>query len=144
MSKIDPVVRRETGLTALFVGAGCLLIQGVALVAGWWSLPVLLGALLGGVTAVGNVLLTGLMVQKAVCQEEKQARNTIRASQGGRLMLQGLILVLAAVLPAVFNIYATAIPLLLPRIGVMLRGKFGKSDPVPAVSAVAEDEDDED
>ena len=144
MNKIDPTVRRETGFIALFVLAGSMLMQGVCIVAGWWSLQVMLGNLLGGVTAVGNFLLMGLTVQKALGQEKKAAAVTVRASQGGRLMLQGLVLILAAVLPGVFNIYTTAIPLLLPRIGVMLRGRTGVHDPVPVVSAAAEDEDDED
>ena len=59
--------------------------------------------------------------------------------------MQGLILVLAAVLPQVFNLFATAIPLLLPRIGVTLRG-IRRPAAVPATvsPAEAEDEDDED
>ena len=143
MNKIDPVVRRETGYTAIWVAAGSLLIQGVCLIAGWWSLPVLLGNLLGGVTAVGNFLLMGLTIQKALPQDKKQAANTIRMSQSGRLLMQGLILVLAAVLPKVFNIYTAAIPLLIPRAGVMLRPLLGKPDPVP-VAEVADDEEEED
>ena len=144
MNKIDPTVRRETGFIALFVLAGSMLMQGVCIVAGWWSLQVRLGNLLGGVTAVGNFLLMGLTVQKAVTQEEKQAKNTVRLSMSGRLMLQGLILVVAAVLPGVFNIYTTAIPLLLPRIGVTLRGYTLKSASVPAANTTADNEDDED
>lgn len=134
MNKIDPTVRRETGYIALWVLSGSLLIQGVCLLAGWWSLPVLLGNLLGGVTAVGNFLLMGLTVQKALPQDKKDAANTIRLSQSGRLIMQGLVLVLAAVLGNVFNLYTTAIPLLIPRLGVMLRPLLGKMDP-PAADA---------
>ena len=144
MNKIDPTVRRETAYTALWVGVGSLLIQGVCLIVGWWSLPVLLGNLLGAVTAVANFLLMGLTIQKALPQDKKQAANTIRLSQGLRLLMQGLILVLAAVLPMVFNIYATAIPLLIPRVGVMLRPLLGKEDPVPVVTPVPDEDDDED
>ena len=143
MNKIDPVVRQETIYTAIWIAAGSLLIQGVCLVAGWWSLPVLLGNLLGAVTAVGNFLLMGLTIQKALPQNKKQAANTIRLSQGGRLLMQGLVLVLAAVLPMVFNVYTTAIPLLIPRIGVMLRPLLGKADPVPVVTPVPDEEDDD-
>ena len=128
MGKIDRTVWKETGYTALWVAGGSALTQVVCAAVGWWSLTVLCGSLLGAVAAVGNVFLMGLMVQKALGQEEKQAANTVRLSQGARLLMQGLILVLAAVLPGVFNIYATAIPLLIPRIGVMLRSKFGKSE----------------
>ena len=55
MAKLDPVVKKETAYVAAWVLAGCMLIQGVCLVAGWWSLPVLLGALLGGVTAKTHI-----------------------------------------------------------------------------------------
>ena len=71
--EINPVVKKETVYVAAWVLAGCLLIQGVCVLLGWWSLPVLWGSLLGGATAVGNFLLMCLMVQKAVTQTEKQA-----------------------------------------------------------------------
>ena len=103
MAKMDPVVKKETEYVAIWVLAGCMLIQGVCLVADWWSLSVLLGAVLGGLTAIGNFLLMCRMVQKAVLQDPKQAKNTVKLSQGLRLMMQGLILVLAASLPW-FNI----------------------------------------
>lgn len=138
MNKIDPTVRRETGYVALFVAAGSLLLQGVCLVVGWWSVDVLLGNLLGAVTAVGNFLLTGLMVQKAVTQDEKKAQNTVRLSQGLRLLMQGVMLVLGAVF---FNIWATAIPLLIPRIAVSVRARGIKNgEPRPTL---ADDPDDD-
>ena len=142
MRKIDPIVRQETGYVALWVLAGCLLLQGVCLVVGWWSLKVLFGALLGGTTAVGNFLLMGLMVQKAVTQEPKQARNTVRMSQGLRLLMQGLMLVLGAIF---LNIWTTAIPLLIPRIAVTVREWLhAKRNPSPDRPAIGwEDEDDE-
>lgn len=142
MRKIDPIVRRETGYVALWVLAVSILLQGVCLVVGWWSLKVLFGALLGGTTAVGNFLLMGLMVQKAVTQEPKQARNTVRMSQGLRLLMQGLMLVLGAIF---LNIWATAIPLLIPRIAVTVREWLhAKRNPSPDRPAIGwEDEDDE-
>lgn len=88
MAKVDAVIKKETAYVALWVLAACMMTQGVCLVAGWWSVPVLLGSLLGGATAVGNFLLMCLMVQKAVTQTEKQAKNTVKLSQSLRLMLQ--------------------------------------------------------
>ena len=76
MAKMDPVIKKETTYVGLWVLAACLLVQGVCLLLGWWSLSVLLGSLLGGVTAVGNFLLMCRMVQKAVLQDPKQAKNT--------------------------------------------------------------------
>ena len=148
MAKWNPVVKKETAFVALWVLVGCALIQGVCLVAGWWSLPVLPGSLLGGATAVGNFLLMCLMVQKAVTQTEKQAKNTIRLSQSLRLMMQGLVLVLAACLPKVFNIWATAIPLLIPRLAISLRelrnAKLNPNPDRPAIGWDGEDEEDDD
>ena len=145
MAKMDPVVKKETGYVAVWVLACCLLIQGVCLVIGWWSLPVLLGGLLGSVTAIGNFLLMCRMVQKAVTQTEKQAKNTVKLSQGLRLMMQGLILVLAAVLTTVFNIWATAIPLLIPRIAISLRElRRAKKNPSPDRPAIGWEDEDED
>lgn len=148
MAKLDPVVKKETSYVAIWVAAGCLLIQGVFLVAGWWNWPVLWGGLLGGATAVGNFLLMCLMVQEAVTQTEKQAKNTVKLSQGLRLMMQGMILVLAAVIPAVFNIWAAAIPLLIPRIAISLRewlrAKHNPSPNRPAIGWDDEDEEDDD
>lgn len=145
MAKWNPVVKKETAFIALWVLVGCALIQGVCLVAGWWSLPVLPGSLLGGATAVGNFLLMCLMVQKAVTQTEKQAKNTIRLSQSLRLMMQGLVLVLAACLPKVFNIWATAIPLLIPRLAISLRElRNAKLNPNPDRPAIGWDDEDED
>ena len=149
MARISPAVKKETAYVAVWVAIGILPVQAVFLLCGWWSLSVLWGSLLGSATAIGNTLLVGLMVQKAVTQAEKQAKNTIRLSQGGRLLMQGAVLVLAAVLPAVFNIWSAAIPLLIPRIAVSFRGKReAAKHPAPNRPAIGweddEDEEDED
>lgn len=116
--KIDKTVLQETRHIAKWIIVLSVLMEAVFLVINKWNYTVLLGNLLGGATAVGNTLLLGLMVQKAVKQEEKAAKRTVQLSQSGRLMAQGLLLVLAAVLPF-FNLWAAAIPLLFPRIAVM-------------------------
>lgn len=144
--KMDPIVRQEAAFVAVCVLAACVITQGVCImVEGWWTLPVLWGSLLGGATAIGNFLLMCLMVQKAVTQTEKQAKNTVKLSQGLRLMMQGLILVLAAVIPAVFNIWAAAIPLLIPRIAISLREWLrAKRNPSPNRPAIGWDDEDDD
>ena len=145
MANPNSIVKKETTYVAAWVLAGGMLTQGVCLVAGWWSLPVLLGSVLGGVTAIGNFFLMCRMVQKAVTQTQKQAKNTVKLSQGLRLMMQGLILVAAACLPKAFNIWTTAIPLLIPRIAVSLREWLGaKRHPSPDRPAIGWDDDEED
>ena len=106
----------------------------------------MLGNLLGGVTAVGNFLLMCRMVQKAVSQDKKQAVNTVKLSQSLRLLMQGLVLILAAVLPSVFNIWTAAIPLLIPTIAIRIREwRRAKQNPSPDRPAIGwDDEEDED
>ena len=146
MAHIDPAVKKETGYVALWVAIAILPAQAIFLLLGWWNWPVLWGSLLGSATAVGNTLLVGLMVQKAVTQTEKQAKNTVRFSQSGRLLFQGGILVLAGALPGVFNLWTTIIPLLIPRIAISIREiLWAKKHPNPDRPAIGwEDDEDED
>ena len=145
MSRIDPVVRKETGFVALWVAVAILPVQMAFWLCGIWEWPVLWGSLLGSVTAVGNTLMVGLMVQKAVTQTEKQAKSTVRLSQGGRLLLQGAVLVLAAILPSAFSIWTAVVPLLIPRVAVSVRGYIeAKRNPCPHRPAIGWEDDDED
>jgi len=145
VARISPAVKKETAYVAVWVAVAILPVQAVFLICRWWDWTVLWGSLLGSATAVGNTLLVGLMVQKAVTQAEKQAKNTVRFSQGGRLLMQGAVLVLAAVLPRVFNIWAAAIPLLIPRIAVSFRQlKSAKENPSPDRPAIGYDDEDGD
>ena len=143
--RMDPIVKKETEYVAIWVMAGCILMLGVCLVLHLWSIPVLLGSVLGGATAIGNFLLMCRMVTKAVSQDEKKAKNTVKLSQGLRLIMQGAILVLAASLPSVFNIWTAAIPLLIPRIAVSVKELVNaKRNPSPDRPAIGwDDEDDE-
>ena len=104
-----------------------------------------LGSILGSVTAVGNFLLMGLTVQKALEKDKKDAARTVQLSQSGRLMLQGAMLVLAACLPRVFNLWAAMVPLLVPTLTVRLRHlKLAKDNPSPDRPAIGWDDEDED
>ena len=145
--RMDPIVKKETEYVAIWVMAGCILMLGVCLVLHLWSIPVLLGSVLGGATAIGNFLLMCRMVTKAVSQDEKKAKNTVKLSQGLRLIMQGAILVLAASLPTVFNIWTAAIPLLIPRIAVSVKefvnAKRNPSSDRPAIGWDDEDEEDD-
>ncbi len=145
MARIDPAVKKETAFVALWVAVAILPVQGLFLLLGWWDWPVLWGSLLGSATAIVNFLMVGLMVQKAVTQTQKQAKNTVRLSQGGRLMFQGGILVLAGALPGVFNLWTAAIPLLVPRVVVSVRELWRtKNNPNPDRPATGWDDEDED
>ncbi len=143
-NRIDPTVRRETRYVIIWLAVAILPVQAVFLLLRQWDYTVLLGSLLGSVTAAVNFLLVGLMVQKAVTQTEKQAKNTVRLSQGGRLLMQGVILALAAILPW-FHLWSAAIPLFVPRIAVSVRAKQqAAANPSPNRPAIGWEDDDED
>ncbi len=123
---IDKTVAKETRYIAAWVLAFSVLMQVVFVLIGDWDYTVLLGNLLGAATAVGNFLLMGLTVQKAVAEEPKDAARRIRMSQSYRLMMQGAVLIAAALIPW-FSLWATAVPLLFPRFAIMVRPWFDKN-----------------
>lgn len=108
-----------------------VLMQAIFLIVGFWNMTVLWGNLYGAVVAVGNFFLMGLTVQKAVMKEEKQAKNIMRLSQTARLFGM-LLLVLAAVIidkyVDVFDLLSLLIPLLFPRVAIMLYPLFRRKE----------------
>lgn len=125
LNKVDPTVRKETGFIAGFVLVGSLAMEAVYLLLGAWTLPVLLGNLLGAALAVGNFLLMGLTIQKALGKSEEDAKKLMKLSQQLRMLMLLVGCVLGSAL-ACFDLVATLIPLLFPRIAVMIRGLTGK------------------
>lgn len=125
MVKVDPTVKRETGYMALLVVLLSFLMQAVYLIIGYWNYTVLLGNLLSDVIAVGNFFLMGLTVQRAASQSEDASKNTVRLSQGLRLLLMFALLAAGVLIPC-FDTIALLIPLFFPRIAVMLRPLIGK------------------
>ena len=125
MKKIDQVVIRETIYISAFVLVFSVLMQSVFLVIDKWSTAVLFGNLLGALAAIGHFFLMGLTVQASLEREEKEAKNLIKLSQSGRLFLLFGVALVGYLLPC-FNIIATVLPFLFPRIAVMLRPLAGK------------------
>ena len=125
LNKVDPTVRKETSFIAVFVLVGSLAMEAVYLLLGAWTLPVLLGNLLGAALAVGNFLLMGLTIQKALGKSEEDAKKLMKLSQQLRMLMLLVGCVLGGAL-ACFDLVATLIPLLFPRIAVMIRGLTGK------------------
>lgn len=126
--KIDKVVIKETKYIATFVVILSVLMQAVFLIIGKWHYSVLLGNLWGAAIAVLNFFVMGLYVQKAVSQEEKEARQTVRASQSLRMFG---IFVLAIVGLIIFKQtlarVAIVVPLIFPRIAIMIRPLINKN-----------------
>ena len=126
--KIDKVVIKETKYIATFGVILSVLMQAVFLIIGKWHYSVLLGNLWGAAISVLNFFVMGLYVQKAVSQEEKEARQTVRASQSLRMFG---IFVLAIVGLIIFKQtlarVAIVVPLIFPRIAIMIRPLINKN-----------------
>ena len=121
MTKMDPVVRKETGYIAAWVLALSPVMELVFALLRRWDFSVLTGNLAGAAMAVGNYLLLGRAVVRAVAlgQPDKAALQ-IRSSRTVRLLgVAALCALCVGVLKT--NVYATLIPLLFPRIGLAFR-----------------------
>ena len=118
--KIDKVVLKETKYLATFAALFSVLMQAVFLIIGKWDYTVLLGNLWGAAVAVGNFFVMGLYVQKAVSQEEKEAKQTIKASQSMRFAAMVLLTGIGVVTPF-FNWIAVVVPLVFPSVAIYLR-----------------------
>ena len=121
MPKLDPAVKKETGYIAFWVILLSVLMEAVFLVIRKWDLSVLLGNLGGAAAAVGSFFLLAVTVSRAVSSgKPEEAAKRVKASAGLRMIGMGGI---CALLIGVFhtNVYATVIPLLFPRIGLLFR-----------------------
>ncbi len=120
--KIDKTVIKETKYIATFVVIFSVLMQAVFLIIGKWHYTVLLGNIWGAAVAIGNFFVMGLFVQKAVMQNEQDARQTVKASQGLRLAAIFMLSVIGIIIfKQTPSRVAVLIPLIFPRFAVMLR-----------------------
>ena len=127
MSKLDPAVKKETGYIVFWVFLLSLIMEAVFLILGQWDLlKVLIGNLGGAAAAVGSFFLLAVTVSNAVSSgKPEEAAKRVKASAGLRLIgMGGICALLIGVLHT--NVYATVIPLLFPRIGLMFRPLIDK------------------
>ena len=121
MSGMDPAVKKETGYIAVWVLLLSVIMEAVFLVIGKWDWPVLWGNLGGAAIAVGSFFLLAYTVGKAVSSgKPDQAAKRVKASAGLRLIGSGALCALL-IGAAGTDVFATVIPLLFPRIGIMFR-----------------------
>ena len=121
MSGMDPAVKKETGYIAVWVVLLSVIMEAVFLILRAWDLSVLIGNIGGGAAVIGSFFLLAWTVSKAVNSgKPEEAAKRVKASAGLRLIGVGGV---CALLIGVFhtNVYATVIPLLFPRIGLMFR-----------------------
>lgn len=123
MIKLDPTVKKETGYIFVFSLLCSMLLQAVFLIIGKWDHTVLLGNLLGLIASVGNFLLLGITVQKALGKEQKDAKEYMKLSQRLRTLLLFAV-ALVGYLVSVFNVVSLVIPYLFPRLAIALRSVF--------------------
>lgn len=120
--KIEKTVLKETRFVALWILIFSVFMEAVFLIINAWDYRVLLGNLLSGIIGVVNFLLLGITVQKAVNSgDEGEARRLMKSSQSIRLVMIFAVAVIGATVP-VFNLWATLIPLLFPRLSMIIRG----------------------
>ena len=121
LKKIDKTVIVETK----FIGAWMLifsaLMQAVFLIIGKWDYTVLLGNLLSGVAGIISFFVLGLTIVKAVSSGDAEyAKKFMSASTAGRTFFLFIVALLGVLLPC-FNTIATLIPILFPRLGLLIR-----------------------
>ncbi|MBR0442989.1 MAG: ATP synthase subunit I [Clostridia bacterium] len=120
MQKIDKIVWKETKYIAAWVLVLSAIMQAVFLVIDRWDVTVLLGNVLSGVAVVANFFAMALAVQRAVAEEEKQARQTMRVSNAVRMLAMFAVLAVGVLLP-LFNTWTVIVPFVFPRLIVAVR-----------------------
>ena len=128
---MDPAVKKETGYIAAWVILLSLIMEAVFLLLRKWDLSILFGNLGGAVISIGNFFLMALIATRAMNRgvetgKPEEAAARVKATTMTRLL--GCVL-LCVLLIAVFktNVYATLIPMLFPRIGIVFWPKFNKN-----------------
>lgn len=132
MIKPNKIVVRETIYIATWSVIMSLLLQAVFIIAGGWTLSVLLGNLWGIFVAVLNFFFMGISVQKAVEKDEEEARKIMKLSQSIRTLLMFVLVVIGVVLPC-FSVIAVILSLFFPRVAIALKC-FSKNKKNPEVT----------
>ena len=128
---MDPAVKKQTGYIAVWVILLSLVMEAVFLLLRKWDLSVLFGNLGGAVISIGNFFLMALIATRAMnrgVESGKPEEAAARVKATAMVRLLGCVL-LCVLLIAVFktNVYATLIPMLFPRIGIVFWPKFNKN-----------------
>lgn len=121
--KINPSVKKETGHIALGVLIGDIIVIAVFAALKRLDYTVPLGALLGSIGAVGNFLLMGIAVQKAM-DDPDRAKAIIQGSYGKRMLGMLAVMVLGIAAPW-FNSIAVLVPFLLPGLTIKVMCLLG-------------------
>ena len=143
MKKVDNAILEETKFIAIWTLIFSMLMQAVFLVVGAWDYTVLLGNLLMAVCGILNFFFLGLTVQKATEKEDENERKSLlKFSKIFRMIFILGVGILGATLPC-FNIWATVITIIFPRLAILIRTftvnkQSAATEPVEAEQEAAE------
>lgn len=123
-------VLKQTMMIALGQAIGVAAMVGIFALLGQFNMAVLLGGVVGGVLAVLNffVMAVGAMMaaDKAMDQDVKGGKATVRSSMILRLVLMAIVLI-AFAKSGLCNVLAMVIPLAFTRPILMFAEFFGKA-----------------
>lgn len=122
MVKLERDVRRNLMYIAAFTVALSLMMEAVFLVGNWWNWKVLPGNLAGASVAVLNFYLLCVTVQKAVTMKKEDASKKMHWSKSLRMLMIAAVcaLVIWRLGSGVPVTLATVIPLIFPRVAIMI------------------------
>lgn len=121
MKKVHDTVIKETKFIGAWVLIFSALMQAVFLIIRKWDYTVLLGNILSAAAGIISFFFLGITIIKAVSSgDPAYAKKLMRASQAIRTLFMFVIALLGALLPC-FNIWATVIPILFPRLALLIR-----------------------
>lgn len=121
MKKVHSTVIKETKFVGAWVLIFSALMEAVFLIIGKWDYTVLLGNILSAAAGIISFLFLGITIIKAISSgDSAYAKKLMRASQAIRTFFLFGIALLGALLPC-FNIWATVIPILFPRLALLIR-----------------------
>lgn len=126
--KIDKTIIKEIKYVAAFVIIFSAFMQAIILITGIWHWSMLLGNLWGAAVALGNFFAMCLYIQKAVEQDEKEAKQTMKASLSLRFAIQ--VLFTGIGVAVFYNNYAwisVVVPLVFPSFAAFLRPVIDKN-----------------
>lgn len=111
-------IKKDIKKLALYVFVMTAIMVGFFAACGYFDTGVILGALLGYATAMANFILLAITLSKSLGRAENATR-TMGLSYVLRMVLIAAVVIIAITLP-IFNYVAAVIPLLFPRIAIMI------------------------
>lgn len=125
--KLAPSIKKETGHIAVGVLAGDAIMLVVFALLKKMDYTVLLGALLGSAASIGNFLLMGVHLQRAMSEPER-AKLLVHKSYTMRMLGIVAVMIVGFLAPC-FQIVAVVVPFLLPSVTIKLMQLTGRYQP---------------